>query len=51
MLKRCPNCGVKAIPVYKETEPNEIVQCGSCEEFYTLIDLLKLLEHRKRNML
>jgi DNA-directed RNA polymerase subunit RPC12/RpoP len=40
MLKTCPNCGVKAIPVNGE-KPKDSVECSNCQARYLLKDLKK----------
>jgi uncharacterized Zn finger protein len=44
-LKTCPNCGVAAIRVEKDTKPNEVVECNNCHYIYTL---KKLKENLKK---
>jgi len=39
MLKTCPNCGVKAIPIYSDTKPNKLVTCNNCQKQFKTKDL------------
>lgn len=39
-LRECPNCGVHAIVVEPNTQPNEAVDCNNCHSIFLLKDLV-----------